>query len=82
MLEGPGVDLSPGVAGYAAPFSQVGGPWARLYTAPSDAAALMLIEPHGAVLSVWRLAGAWALVENSTGLTGWTPRSAIRLLGR
>ena len=78
--ERPGVDLSPRENGYAPPFSQVGGPWARLYTAPNAAAPLMLIEPHGAVLSVRRLSGAWALVENNAGVTGWTPRSAIRLL--
>jgi len=81
-LRAPGVDLSQGVAGYASPFSQVGGPWARLYAAPSASAPPILIEPHDAVLSVRRLGGAWAYVENSAGVTGWTPRSAIRLLNR
>ncbi len=81
-LHAPGVDLSPGVAGYAPPFGQVGGPWAQLRTAPSTAAPLILIEPHGAVLSVLRLGVAWAYVENSAGVTGWTPRAAIRLIGR
>jgi len=78
----PGVDLAPRVAGYASPFGQVGGPWARLYTAPRAGAPLLLIEPHGAVVSVQRLDGAWAYVENSASVTGWTPRSAIRLLDR
>jgi len=78
----PGVDLSPSVAGYAPLFGQVGGPWAQVRIAPSAAAPLLVIEPHGAVLSVLRLNGAWAYVENSTGVTGWTPRSAIRLPGR
>jgi len=80
-LHAPGVDLSPHVAEYAPPFGQVGGPWAQMRTAPSAGAPLLLIEPHGAVLSVQRLDGAWAYVENTTGVTGWTPRSAIRLLG-
>ena len=70
--------VPPGTCGFRPPYLIVTVGGARVRAAPTLQAPILMTEPYGTRLALHRTQGAWAAVETSSGLTGWTLRALLR----